>query len=137
MKGKRSKLSLQDKTFDAGGGQCGYVSVFIMYFFAGLGAVFVLFGCSETTRYMKIVAEDTIVGCFEFSDFFPTLVLRCDLACLLGQLLLLVLLQDQCRRVSAYHMFIWVLFLSSCLNFMVPKLHAGLASIVQVVFFQS
>lgn len=30
MGGKRPK---QDKTFDAGGGQCGYVSVFIMYFF--------------------------------------------------------------------------------------------------------
>lgn len=30
MGGKRPK---QNKTFDAGGGQCGYVSVFIMYFF--------------------------------------------------------------------------------------------------------
>lgn len=62
MKGKRPK---QDRLFDTGGGQCGYGSVFIMYFFAGLGAVSVLFGCSETTRDMKIV-EGIIVGCFEF-----------------------------------------------------------------------
>lgn len=80
MGGKRSK---QDKTFDAGGGQCGYVSVFIMYFFfAGLGAVSVLFGCSKTTRDMKIVTEDTIVGGFDFSNFslFYIVIPRCLLS---------------------------------------------------------
>lgn len=43
--------------------------------FAGFGTVSVLFGYSGTTRDMKIVAEDTIVGCFEFSDFLTCFML--------------------------------------------------------------
>lgn len=39
-------------------------------FFTGLGVVSVLFGCSETMRDVKIVVEDTIVGCFEIFNFF-------------------------------------------------------------------
>lgn len=52
-------------------------------FFAGLGAVSVLFGCSETTKDMKIV-EDIIVGCFEFFKPFFQLLFHVVIACLLG-----------------------------------------------------
>lgn len=62
--------SLQNRTFDTGGSKCGYVLFSLCAFFTGLGVVSVLFGCSETMRDVKIVVEDTIVGCFEISNFF-------------------------------------------------------------------
>lgn len=54
-------------------------------FFAGLGAVSVLFGCSKTTRDMKIATEDTIVRCFDFSNLsFQLLFYVVIPRCLLG-----------------------------------------------------